>query len=334
MSCNPLIPLEDRDSWGQALKDISHSFHHTWEFAHAMHLTTRATSFLYHLRNTRGGVACPIVERETGDYVDIATPSGLSGFVGSASWAEFVPHWSAFVRKRGYVCAYIGLHPLFDGLGAGAYAFKHNSIYVLDLTVGRDELLRRMDRNRVRQLRGWEERATRFILDREAISRFLMASYEPFMRRVGARPPHFSDATLDFLCNSDACVAVGVASSRRLEAAYLFGITPYDGECLINVATDEGRRHATDLLWYGINELVERKIPFLNLGGGSREDDNVAKSKQRFRPQRLPLRALRQIYRPEVYAELCQSAGVRATSSIDYFPAYRASTAATSATPA
>jgi hypothetical protein len=333
VSYDPFVPLEERDAWDQALQGISHGFHHTWEFAYAMHLTTRFPSFLYSLCNTEGRVVCPIVEREAGGFVDIATPSSLSGFVGSGSWVEFVPHWSAFVQEREYVCGYVGLHPLFDGLGAGKYAFGHNSIYLLDLTVGRDELLRRMDRNRVRQLRGWEARATRFVLDREAISRFLVATYEPFMRRVEARPPYLSHATLDFLCNSDGCIAVGVASSRRIEAVYLFGVTPYGADCLINVATDEGRRHATDLLWYGVNELLERKIPLVNLGGGSRENDDVAKSKQRFGPQRMPLRALRQIYRPEAYAELCRSAGVHAASSIDYFPAYRACAMATSAAP-
>jgi hypothetical protein len=333
VSCDLFVPLEERDAWDQALREIPHSFRHTREFAWAMYLTTRFPSFLYSSRSNEGCVVCPIVEREARGFVDIATPSGLSGFVGSGNWAEFEQHWSAFVKERGYVCGYVGLHPLFDGLGAGQYASRHNSIYVLDLTVGLDALLRRLDRNRVRQLRGWEARAARFVLDREAISKFLVANYEPFMRRVGARPPYFSHAALDFLCNSDSCIAVGVASSRRLEAVYLFGVTPFGADCLINVATGDGRRHATDLLWYGVNALLEQTIPSLNLGGGSREDDGVARSKQRFGPKRLPLRALKQIYRPEAYAELCRSAGVHGASSRDYFPPYRARAAATSASP-
>lgn len=333
MSERRCIPLEERDAWDGALQEIPHGFHHTWDFADAMHQTTGFRTFLYSFCSAEGRVACAIFEREVRDYVDIATPSGLSGFVGTGSWADFASDWCHFVRKQGYVSGYVGLHPLFDGRRFGTDPFQHNSIYVLDLRQGRDALLRRMDRNRSRQLGGWEGRANRFILDREAIGAFLSSAYEPFMLRVGARPPYLLSTALEGLCHSDRCIAVGVGSSRRLEAAYLFGATPYAADCLINVATDEGRKHATDLLWYGVNEYLQRKIPFLNLGGGAREDDSVARSKQRFRPQRLPLTALREIYRPKIYAELCRSAGVEARSAAEYFPAYRARTTASAVSP-
>ena len=42
----------------------------------------------------------------------------------------------------------------------------------------------------------------------------------------------------------------------------------------------------------------------MNLGGGLKEDDNVAMSKERFGTYKLPLINLKQIYDPAVYHAL------------------------------
>ena len=47
-------------------------------------------------------------------------------------------------------------------------------------------------------------------------------------------------------------------------------------------------------------------IPFLNLGGGVRDGDTLAEFKRRFGGLELPLKSLRQIYRPDEYAVLSQ----------------------------
>lgn len=319
-----LIPLEARQAWNEALDGIPHSFHHTQDFAYAMHLTTGYPTFLLLVRDGETRLVCPLVEREFAGYVDVATPSGLSGFAGTGRWSRFAPPWNDFVHDRRYVSGYIGLHPLFAPPDLSADAHSHNSIYVLCLDLGLEELLLRMNRNRRRELRGWETRARDFVLDRDALSDFLAVSYEPFLRRLQARSPHLAPQTLDFLCRSDGCLVAGTAPAGRLDGVFVFGATPYAGDCLINVTTGKGRRHTTDLVWYGVDALIEKQVPVLNLGGGARDDDGVAKAKQRFRPERLPLRALRQVYRPDAYAELCALARVDASSEGDYFPAYRA----------
>jgi hypothetical protein len=322
-----LIPLEAGPAWDEALDAIPHGFHHTRAFANAMHLTTGYPTFLLSIRDGATRMVCPLVERELAGHVDVATPSGLSGFVGTGEWSRFAPLWHRFVRDRGYVCAYLGLHPLFAPPDLARHAHRHNSIYVLRLDLGRDELMRRMDRNRRRELRDWERRASDFVLDRDALCQFLSVTYEAFMRKVGARPPHLSVEALDLLCRSETCVVVGTSSDGALDAVYVFGATPHAGDCLINVATSAGRARATDLLWYGACTLADRHVPVLNLGGGMRDDDSVAKAKQRFGPIRMPLRSLREVYRPDAYADLCRFAGVEPTPASDYFPAYRSSLA-------
>ena len=143
------------------------------------------------------------------------------------------------------------------------------------------------------------------------------------MSRVQARSPVLSEGALNLLCRSDSCIAVATRGAAGLDAAALFGATRSAGEFLINVATADGRQRTADLIWYGISALIDRGIPQLNLGGGVSEGDSLAGAKQRYRPQRLPLRSLRQVYRPDTYAELCRDSGVSETVP-DYFPAYRA----------
>lgn len=318
------IPLEDRSAWEGPLRAIPHSFHHTWDFAYAAHLTTGYRTCLYRFSHRRGVLLCPLVERPFEGRLDVSSPSGLAGFIGDLRWSQFAPHWRDYVREKGWVTGYIGLHPLFKPPEFAQRAQRHNSVYVLDLTLGLDALKERMDQNRRRELRGWESRAEGFVVDRDAISRFVQANYGPLMRRVGAHGTPFAPDTLDVLCRNERAVCVGAASSDGLEAVNVFCVTRHAAEFLINVATLAGRRHTTDLLWYGVRELSDRGVRVLNLGGGGREDDSIARAKRRLRPRRLPLLAMREVYRPGAYAELCRSVGADPGQKTGYFPAYRA----------
>jgi len=115
---------------------------------------------------------------------------------------------------------------------------------------------------------------------------------------------------------------VGAASEGPLDAVYVFGATPHCADCYLAVSAGEGRRHLTDLLWYGVSEYSRRGVPVMNLGGGTSRDDAIAQAKQRFRPERRPMRALRQVYRADAYEELTAAASAPAAEG--WFPAYRA----------
>ena len=165
-----------------------------------------------------------------------------------------------------------------------------------------------------------------YILDRAALTEFFITSYQGFTTRINASPANrFSKRTLAFLCDLDNVVMVGAGGSQSIEAVYIFGYTPYAGDCLFNVPLPEGRRHATSLLWYGVNHLKSLHIPILNLGGGVREDDSVARSKQRFGGRRLPFRCLKEVYEPGVYEKLCREVGADPKGINGYFPPYRRS---------
>ena len=74
-------------------------------------------------------------------------------------------------------------------------------------------------------------------------------------------------------------------------------------------------------MWAGVTELRSLGVPILNLGGGVQVGDGIAKLKQRFGAAEHELGALRLVFQPDVYGELC---GSRTAVRDSYFPAYLA----------
>lgn len=320
------IPLVD-DAWGVALEGVPHAFAHTRMYCHAMQLTTGYDTYLFVFERDGSRVVCPFAERTYEGYTDIVTPSGISGFAGAADYPEVQQVWQEFVRDRGYVCGYVAQNPHFEDpshFPAGD-AQSSNSLYHLDLTEGVVKLFDGLDRNRIRQIRNWQQSGEKLIFDRPALKGFIVEHHETFMRSVGASPSNFlSKPTLSALCDDDRVLLVGGGKGGRIESVYAFGYTDYLADCLISISLPEGRRWVTPLLWWGVETLAARGVPRLNLGGGVREGDAIAQAKQRFGAHRTPFRVLRQVYRPEVFAQLCHSAGVEPSSCDGFFPPYLA----------
>jgi len=321
------ISIDSPSEWREALKGIKHAFAHTWENCYAMQLTTGLDTYLYCFEADGVRIVCPISERRFEGYVDIVTPYGFSGFAGNGDCPEFSRHWANFVKQKGYVCSYIGLNPIFEN---GTYfelteIHRYNEIYVLDLSLNDNELFANLSTNRKRQLKNWDKiLLNSVVLEKSTLMDFFLANYREFVRGKDASEVYsFSGETLSFLAGLDNVLIVGAQNSGKVEAVTVFAYTPYAGDFLFNVSLPEGRHHSVALLWYGVNRLKSLRIPLLNLGGGIRENDSVAKFKQRFGGKRLALGSLKQVYDPEVYERLCRRANADHTDATGYFPAYR-----------
>jgi hypothetical protein len=319
------IPVTEADEWRAALKGVPHAFAHTVECCAAIQLTTGWPTFLYVAACAGGRVVCPLTERTYGGFVDVVTPYQFSGFSITGAFPDVARRWREFAERRGFVCAYIAQHPaLTDPLPDADEVAVRNTLYLLDLTLSADELLRRFDRNRRRQLRHYATDSVALVVERETLGSFLVSNYSRFVTRVGApAASRLADPTLARLARLPNVTIVGIEAAGRIEAVYLFGHTEWAGDCLLNVATAEGRRHATTLLWSGVLALKALQVPLLNLGGGPRQDDPVARSKERFRARGVPFRSRRQIFRRDVYEALCLDAGIEDPGRATYFPAYR-----------
>lgn len=326
MKMHNCIPLESANEWKDALKNIPHSFYHTWENCNAMFKTTNFKTYLYYFEYEGIKIACPLSEREFNGYKDIVTPYGFSGFTGNKDFPEFRNYWNEFVRERNYVCGYISLNPatLNETYYDDTDAFTATNLYFIDLKQSLTDIFENLDANRRKQIVNFKKAEAGFIYDRKILTDFFLNNYASFLKRINASTAnYFSDETLENICSLENVYMVGAGSSGKTEAVYIFGYTQYEGNCLFNVATPEGRQHSPLLFWSGLKYFRSKKIPLMNLGGGLKEDDNVAMSKERFGAYKLPFVNLKQVYDESSYEKLCNERSIKPADRNGYFPAYR-----------
>ncbi len=324
MSMHQLIPIDAREDWNSALNGVRHSFAHTWDSCHAMHLTTGYTTYLYRYEDNGTVIVCPLAERIFGSDKDIVTPYGFSGFTGTRDCPDFPEHWKRFAAGKEYVCGYISINPLLENKSYfdEAEAYSSTSLFYIDLDRSLTDIFESLDSNRRRQIRNYRKHESGFVYDREMLTGFFIANYFQHLERFGlSRANYFSESTLRHLCSLENVFMVGTAGENGINSVYIFADTPYEGQCLFNVALPEAKESTPLLLWCGLKYFRSKKIPVMNLGGGSAQDDNVARSKQRYGAYALPFRSLRQIYDIEKYERLCRESG--ASDDSEYFPAFR-----------
>lgn len=328
MKMHSLIPIESESEWKDALKDIRHSFYHTRESCYAMHLTTGYRTYLYSFEHEGIRIICPVSEREFGGYTDIVTPYGFSGFAGNEDYPGFQNYWKEFVKEKKYVCGYISLNPALTNSTyySGQDAYKSTNLFYIDLKLSLTELFENLDSNRKKIIKNFRKYEAGFIYDRNILTKFFTDNYYDFLKRINAsQANYFSKETLEYICSLENVYMVGTGTEERTEAVYLFAYTGSEGLCLFNVALPEGRQYASLLLWSGLKFFRSKKIPLMNLGGGIKEDDSVALSKERFGAYKLPFYNLKEIYDKEIYEKLCLQKGFKSDDKSGYFPAYRKS---------
>lgn len=290
-----------------------------------MYLTTGQPTFLYCAETPDVRVVCPFVERSFGDYVDIATPYGFSGFAGNGALPNLGEIWNRFARKRGYISGFISLHPLFarpEDLPP-ATIYKQKALFILDLTQGLSKLLDDCSRTRRKELRHWESTAVLFT-DREELTSFALNYYQEFYRSRKATPVYdLNPKTLDFLLGLENVVILGVGTRERLEAVTISGLTPDAAEAIFTFSIPDVKGHGAGLIWKMAEDLQRRGIPYLNLGGGLVPHDSLAFFKSRFGADQPLLHVVKEVYEPDTYSKLCRCAGVDPEDRSGYFPSYR-----------
>jgi hypothetical protein len=322
-----LIPLHDRDGWQRELAAVPHAFAHTWGSCRAMHLTTGWPTYLYVWQDGTSRAVCAIAERGEPGQVDVVTPYGFGGFTGVDVGPALLDSWRGFAAGRGYVTGYVGLNPvLAPGVTRRApdYA-EHNQVYVLELDHGMDALHERLSTNRRRQLRAAAAGGGAVVADQDRLAAHFAAHVDAFLESRGASAAYaFTPSTWMALLDLEETFLIGAeAADGTVLAACLFATTPHCGEYLFGISTPGNQHHSAPLIWAGAARLAARGVPRLNLGGGVRPGDGIAQFKERFGATRLPLGALRQVYRPATYAELCRAAGADPDDRTGWFPAYR-----------
>jgi len=325
MTADSIIGLSNDSDWRAAVNAVPHGIGHTWQYWYGMHLTSGLEMFLYSFTDGETRIVCPFAERTYEGTTDIVSPPGLSGFTGSGYNPQLHSHWNTMMSQCGYVCAYVGLHPAlvdlnwFDGWPVRAYS----TAYSLDLTLSLDEIFQRMSENRRRDLQHARSEGVRVWVASPEVRRFFVSHFEESFQRRGAHPDHYlSRASRDFFCTLENFLLVG-AGRDQVESATAFGFTPYVADGLYNVSFSPDTSFSTLLIWTAVQELRSRKVPVLNLGGGVRHDDGVARYKRYLGAFERPLFSVKQVFDPIRFAGLCRSAGFNSDDVSGYFPPYR-----------
>ena len=199
--------------------------------------------------------------------------------------------------------------------------YQYETVHILDLTLGIDDLWANLSTNRKRQLKDWEKVRSNLVLEKSSLIDFFLANYVDFFERKGAEQYYlFSQDTLSFLFNLDNVMIVGAPGPENVEAVSVFAHTGDVGEYLFNISLPGGKNYTSELIWHGVSYLKALKIPLLNLGGGG---GGIGESKRRYGGGQLALKCLKQIYEPGVYEELCRCANADPLDVSGYFPPYR-----------
>ena len=323
MPSDRCIPLAERAEWEAALAGVPHVFGHTWGSCQALALGGQE-AVLYLAEEEGRRLVCPLIERPFEGRLDVATPYGFSGLTGTGPWPGFSDRWGEFAAERGYVAGYLAINALFgdDSYADPATVTVANQTYVLDLSRGIDAVWAGLSTNRQRQLRDWE--AGSYEYGGEELASFFVEQYPLTMERKGAAERHrFPAATLAALCEAPNTFLVGARVKGRLESVSIFGHSPHAGDFLFNAALPGCAHHSAGLIWSAVHRLVELGIPWLNLGGGMSPGDSLADFKSRFGATPLPMRAVKAVYDPPAYEDLCRRYGADPGDRDGFFPAYR-----------
>jgi hypothetical protein len=321
-----LITLHQPDEWRQALQDLPHGYWHSWQASCALQLNHGLPTFLYCCSDTTTGykAVCVYSERQWRDSVDIFSPAGFSGFVSSGPVRALRDHWQRFVRQRGYVCGYFALHPMLADQSAHDNLHTSNNLYVLDVSNGVDELLRNSNTNVKRSMRAWAKSGLKFVENRELLTDFAVRHYRAFMQQKNASSTAlWNDETLRMMCADPAVLIVGVEDEQGLCIVSSFATSPFGSEYLFNINLRNGRQYTAALIFWCAQQLEHMQIQWLNLGGGIKPHDSIAKAKERYRPQCLPFYNAMEIYNQARYRKLCLKAGQSPEDMGGYFPRYR-----------
>jgi hypothetical protein len=323
-----LIPLEARAEWTAALQGIPHAFGHTWECCHALSLTAGLPTYLYCFEQGEARIVCPLWERDFDGEKDIVTPFGFSGFCGKNGGVDFPNQWSSFAHSRGYVCGYIGAHPLLwrESFARSEDVFEYNHIFVLNLSLDANRLLAGMARGRREQLRNWERSSARLFENVDELTEFFLRHQITCLTERGAsRATYLSDETVRTLAAMEGVFLLGAGMGDEIQSVTIFIHSPTIADAWLNICVPAGRRHAAALLWHGALRLKSAGVAALNLGGGARENDGIATFKRHFGTQSLPMIALKQVYRPDMFEILCRGVNADPCARGGYFPPYRSS---------
>lgn len=316
------IPLAARDRWEAALQGIPHGFAHRPEYSAAVASVGGHAAGLWAWQDDRGRAACPLLRRASpGGGFDIATPLGFAGFACAGDTTGLEAAWSGHWREAGALCAYVQLSPWREaadwriGLpGLAGQLSPSRECWLWDLRPAPDALAAAMAPKHRQLLHKWQRESARLCWDAARLRPAFDRLYADFLARrdIGAAY-RFTPAAMAELSEAPGVLWVGALDAQgEVEAVTVFLWHGEFADSFLNAATPAGRAHSRGLYWQGALRLRELGVRWLNLGGGLRDGDELARFKQRLGASPRRTLVLRQVFDAAGFERACATAGVAA----------------------
>lgn len=311
-----ILSLKDRAHWEEALKRISSPCMNI-EYCNSLVFSGKNDIFL--LINHEIDFYLTFTTRSFQNSLDIYSPYGLGGLYCQNLEDGFI-FYNEWAKQNRIITSYLTLDPRIPPPGPTIESlYKNKTLYFLDLTDTYSALSGRYSKSIKAKINN--KKPITITHASNLPSDAFIELYYSTMKRVQAHGTYFfSTQTLRNLLQSPSTFAIGALNENNdLLCASLFITKGSSADYFINCSNEEGRDLTAALLNTAIKCLKNKGISNLNLGGGARDDDGLAKFKSRFGATPKPFYVYKKIHDIEAYDDLCSKA---TTLNKSYFPPY------------
>jgi hypothetical protein len=314
-----IIGLDDPEAWEAAAAEglPSHSWHYAAGYAKA-----GLDPALAIVEAAGARMILPFHRRVWGEHVDVATLAGLSGALVLPAEADARPlfeTWRAHALEQGWVTGYLQLSPRNPDIvaPAGDRIAAHNALFEFDLR--RWHILTHVTGKGRYTLLAGDRMGAHLVTEGEDLKAAVLGLYPAAMRRLnGVVIP---TETIRLWLEDPGVRLFGAVIDGRIEAIELGRQRGDQAELHLAGSSETGRHVHAWLVWQAVEWFRGQGVRDVNIGEYMQRGDGLHDMKRRMGTIERPLRSLRQVYRPDVFARLCADAG--ADPDQLYFPAYR-----------
>lgn len=323
-----LISINDENEWKNSLNDVPHLYTHTHWYNFAMHLATQREIYLYEGKGHDFHVICPLYLRRRDQYslYDITTPYGFSGFACRGEYENFFQEWQTFMLEQKIVCGHIALHPLLNSTlnYHEPDRFATKPMYMIDLNRPLETIFDSFATDHRQRLRKWQKKQYNVTIEKSAHYRtaFIALYQHSIKQRHAARVYDFGEQAWQALLDSPHSLLISVEDKGEIQSTAIFLHDQKLIDYFMLASTDAGRQHTRGIIWHAIEYAQSHAYDWMNLGCGVKADDALTQFKSHFGSVPMMTYALKQIYQPNIYQQLCQQYQTNSVDLTGFFPSY------------
>jgi hypothetical protein len=336
-----ILHKEDKNEWNALLERAGCRdpfFQPEYVALNEIILGGRAECFVY--EDSKTLVVYPYLRRPIAgtEFTDVTSAYGYGGYVSRPCEADLAPFHAAFseyCRGQGIVSEFIRFHPAFANhlLGADSRleVLFHQPVVAVDYAQNNGGFEASVKKEVWKKLRRAQHNGVRVIADDSGrYTGEFIRLYEATMERLHAHAFYYFEHAF-FRRLHEALAGQSLLFGAVLGDRLIGGLLVLYGERAgYNFLSCSDSAHnalgTNELLQYTALEWAhERRLQTYLLGGGKAGEDSLFQFKAKFSPQRKEFYTGRRIHLPQVYWELCRSAGVdlEAPPQGARFPLYR-----------